>query len=66
MDRERQGEREGRERESPHPWQLVDPIKADWLANEAREARVLVPIGLFSRSLPHSTPAAKGNKEANE
>lgn len=31
-----------------YPWQLVDPIKADWLVNEAREARVLVPTSLFS------------------
>lgn len=35
-------------KESAYPWQLVDPIKADWLVNEAREARVLVPAGLFS------------------
>lgn len=30
-----------------YPRQLVDPIKADWLLNEAQEARVLVPTGLF-------------------
>lgn len=48
MDRERQGEGEDKERESVYPWQLVDPIKADWLVNEAQEARVLVPTGLFS------------------
>lgn len=39
------GERRG---ELVYPWQLVYPIKADWLVNEAREARVLVPTGLFS------------------
>lgn len=33
---------------SVYPWQLVDPIKADWLVNEAREARVLVPTSLLS------------------
>lgn len=27
--------------ESAHPWQLVDPIEADWLLNEAPEAGVL-------------------------
>lgn len=63
MDREEWRERE---RESVYPWQLVDPIKADWLVNETREARVLVPTGLFFRSLPHSAPAVKDNKEANE
>lgn len=49
VDSERKGEDEGREieKKSAYPWQLVDPIKADWLVNEAREARVLVPTGLF-------------------
>lgn len=47
--------------ESAHPRQLVDPIEADWLLNEAPEAVVLVPGPIcfsvflfpsFSLSLP--------------
>lgn len=48
MERGRVRWKGGRRGESVYPWQLVDPIKADWLVNEAREARVLVPTGLFS------------------
>lgn len=49
-----------------NPWQLVDPIKADWLVNEAREARVLVPTGLFFARSGTPSPAVEDNKEANE
>lgn len=48
IERRRVGGKGERRGESVYPWQLVDPIKADWLVNEAREARVLVPTGLFS------------------
>lgn len=55
-------ERQGK---SAYPWQLVDPIKADWSVNEAREARVLVATRLFCAA-PSLLPQRKTIKKANE
>lgn len=46
------------EKEPAKPRQLVDFIKADWLANEAQEARVLAPTSLISSS--SSPPSLQG------
>lgn len=48
------------EKELAKPRQLVDFIKADWLVDEAQEARVLAPTSLISSSTSSSPPLLQG------